>query len=140
MFKAAIEREESQACLDYPEREQARGAASMFNVQWSTKSEVGSLKADVGNSYSSLFTLHSSLNEKSEVGSLKADVDKQQCSMFNVQCSMVNDELSCYLVTALFIVKHEASLRQQAKAWCKSHPDCPLVIRRFLSIAKQIRC
>ena len=53
---------------------------------------------------------------------------------------MVNDELSCYLVTALFIVKHEASLRQQAKAWCKSHPDCPLVIRRFLSIAKQIRC
>jgi hypothetical protein len=71
-------------------------------------SEVGSLKAEVGNSHSSLFTLHSSLD--------------------------------CYLAIALFIVKHEASLRQQAKAWCKSHPDCPLVIRRFLSIAKQIRC
>ena len=50
------------------------------------------------------------------------------------------DELSCYIVTALFIVKHEAQLRQQAKAWCQSHPDCPLVIRRLLSIAKQIRC
>jgi ribosomal protein L24 len=102
MFKAAIEREESQACLDYPEREQSRGEASMFNVQCS--------------------------------------MNNGEASMFNVQCSMVNDELSCYLVTALFIVKHEASLRQQAKAWCKSHPDCPLVIRRFLSIAKQIRC
>ncbi|MBQ9523611.1 MAG: hypothetical protein IJR69_00595 [Bacteroidaceae bacterium] len=65
---------------------------------------------------------------------------KGATSMFNVQCSMVHDELSCYLVTSLFIVKHEVQLRQQAKAWCQSYPDCPLVIRRFLSIAKQIRC
>ena len=67
--------------------------SSLFTLHSSLneKSEVGSLKADVGNSYSSLFTLHSSLNEMSEVGSLKADVGKQQCSMFNVQCSMVND-------------------------------------------------
>ena len=72
--------------------------------------------------------------------------------MFNGQYSMVNgeitangqqpiaDELSCYLVTALFIATHDPSLRQQAKAWRKAHPDCPLAIRRFLSIAKQIRC
>lgn len=52
----------------------------------------------------------------------------------------IADELSCYLVTALFIATHDPSLRQLAKAWRKAHPDCPLVIRRFLSIAKQIRC
>ena len=49
-------------------------------------------------------------------------------------------ELDCYLTTALFIATHDPSLRQQAKAWRKAHPDCPLAIRRFLSIAKQIRC
>jgi hypothetical protein len=31
MFKAAIERGESDARISYPEREQARSAASMFN-------------------------------------------------------------------------------------------------------------
>lgn len=55
----------------------------------------------------------------------------------NVQCS---SELDCYLTIALFIVTHNPMLRKQAKAWCQSHPDCPLAIRRFLSIAKQIRC
>ncbi len=50
------------------------------------------------------------------------------------------NEIDVYLIIALFIVKHEVQFRQQAKAWCQSHPDCPLVIRRFLSIAKQIRC
>ena len=49
-------------------------------------------------------------------------------------------ELDCYLVTAQFIVTHDPQLRQQIKAWRKNHPDCPLIIRRFLSIAKQIRC
>ena len=49
-------------------------------------------------------------------------------------------ELDCYLVTAQFIVTHDPQLRQQIKAWRQSHPDCPLIIRRFLSIAKQIRC
>ena len=33
MFKAAIERGESDARISYPEREQARSAASMFNAQ-----------------------------------------------------------------------------------------------------------
>ena len=55
----------------------------------------------------------------------------------NVQCS---SELDCYLTTALFIVTHNPVLRKQVKAWCQSHPDCPLAIRRFLSIAKKIRC
>ena len=31
MFKAAIKREENDARINYPERKQARGAASMFN-------------------------------------------------------------------------------------------------------------
>lgn len=49
-------------------------------------------------------------------------------------------ELDCYLTISLFIVTHKPELRKAAKAWVKSHPDCPLAIRRFLSIAKQIRC
>ena len=35
MFKAAIERGESDARISYPEREQARRAASIFNFQFS---------------------------------------------------------------------------------------------------------
>lgn len=54
--------------------------------------------------------------------------------------SPLTSELDCYLATALFIVKHDPKLRKEAKAWRQSHPDCPLVIRRFHSIAKQIRC
>ncbi len=50
------------------------------------------------------------------------------------------NEINVYLITALFIVTHEAPLRQQVKAWRQSHPDCSLSLRRFLSIAKQIRC
>lgn len=75
----------------------------------------------------------------SELGSPKSDV-RGAASMFNVQCSMVHDELSCYLVTSLFLVTHEAPLRKQAKLWRQSHPDCSLSLRRFLSLAKQIRC
>ena len=84
----------------------------------------------------------------SEVGSLKSEV-RGAASMFNVprnatlsprECSMVHDELSCYLVTSLFIVKHEAPLRKHVKLWRQSHPDCSLALRRFVSIAKQIRC
>jgi transcription antitermination factor NusG len=81
-----------------------------------------------------------------------------QCSMFNGsstvndQCSMKEDSklytlnsqleesLDCYLVTALFIATHNPEYRKAAKAWRKNHPDCSLAIRRFLSIAKQIRC
>ena len=48
--------------------------------------------------------------------------------------------LVCYLALSLFIVTHDPKLRKEVKAWRQSHPDCPLVIRRFLSIAKQIRC
>ena len=111
------------------------GSGFMVQGSLNEKSDVGSLKSEVGNSHSSLFTLHSSLNEKSEVGSLKADVGNSHSSLFTLHSS-----LDCYLAISLFIVNHSPLLRQQAKAWCKSHPDCPLVIRRFLSIAKQIRC
>ena len=104
------------------------------------------------------FRVQGSENEKSEVGGLKAEVEKdssrvqeegKKLSTFNFQLSTDSklytlssklNEIAVYLIIALFIVKHEVQLRQQAKAWCQSHPDCPLVIRRFLSIAKQIRC
>ena len=49
-------------------------------------------------------------------------------------------DLHCYLMTALFIVTHHAVLRKRAKTYRQSHPDCPLVIRRFQSIAKKIKC
>jgi ribosomal protein L24 len=75
----------------------------------------------------------------SELGSPKSEV-RGAASMFNVQCSMVHDELSCYLVTSLFLVTHDPRLRKQAKLWRQSHPDCSLSLRRFLSLAKQIRC
>ena len=61
--------------------------------------------------------------------------DNGQWSMVNVQ-----SELSCYLVTAQFIVTHNPEYRKAAKVWRQNHPDCSLAIRRFLSIAKQIRC
>ncbi|SDG63750.1 hypothetical protein SAMN04487901_106152 [Prevotella communis] len=69
-----------------------------------------------------------------EVGSLMSDSNLQP------QISNLKSELACYLLTALFIVTHNPEYRCQVKAWRQSHPDCPLVIRRFLSIAKQIRC
>ena len=94
-------------------------------------SEVGSLKSDVRGA-ASMFNVQCSMVHGSR--------EEKECSMFNVQCSMVHDELSCYLVTSLFIVKHEAPLRKQVKLWRQSHPDCSLALRRFVSIAKQIRC
>ena len=90
--------------------------------------------------------------KKEDVRSKKEDV---RCKMEDVRCKMEDSshkspsltgegrgeaELDCYLTTALFIANHDPLLRQQAKAWRKAHPDCPLAIRRFLSIAKQIRC
>ena len=75
-------------------------------------SEIGSLKAEVGDHNSTLYTLHSPLST----------------------------ELSCYLTTALFIVTHNPELRRKTKMWRQAHPDCSLSLRRFLSIAKHIRC
>lgn len=49
------------------------------------------------------------------------------------------DDLQCYLMTALFIATHDVTLRQRTKAYRQSHPDCPLAIRRFQSIAKKIK-
>ena len=48
--------------------------------------------------------------------------------------------LSYDLSPLLFIVNHDPRLRKQVKLWRQSHPDCSLSLRRFLSIAKQIRC
>ena len=48
--------------------------------------------------------------------------------------------LQCYLMTALFIANHDPALRARIKAYRQSHPDCPLSIRRFQSIAKKIKC
>ena len=49
-------------------------------------------------------------------------------------------DLQCYLMTALFIATHDVTLRQRVKAYRRSHPDCSLSIRRFVSIAKKIKC
>ena len=54
--------------------------------------------------------------------------------------SPLTSEIECYLTIALFIVMHKPELRKIAKVWRQGHPDCSLAIRRFLSIAKQIRC
>ena len=62
---------------------------------------------------------------------------KEELSIVNCQLST---ELECYLMTALFIANHDPELRRKTKEWRQSHPDCLLSIRRFQSIAKQIRC
>ena len=90
--------------------------------------------------HGSWFMVHGSENEKSEVGGLKAFNSQLSTDSTLYTLHSTLNEIAVYLIIALFIVKHEAQLRQQVKAWCQSHPDCPLVIRRFLSIAKQIRC
>ena len=90
--------------------------------------------------HGSWFMVHGSENEKSEVGGLKVFNSQLSTDSTLYTLHSTLNEIAVYLIIALFIVKHEAQLRQQVKAWCQSHPDCPLVIRRFLSIAKQIRC
>ncbi len=50
------------------------------------------------------------------------------------------NDLQCYLMTALFIANHDIALRQTIKAYRQKHPDCSLSIRRFISIAKKIKC
>ena len=88
--------------------------------------------------------LRASLRSELKVDSSEPIANGQQ-PMANSQQPIANGqqptaELDCYLVTAQFIVTHDPQLRQQIKSWRKNHPDCPLIIRRFLSIAKQIRC
>ena len=61
-------------------------------------------------------------------------------SQFSILNSQFSTELDCYLTIAQFIVTHNPEYRKAAKAWRNNHPDCSLAIRRFLSIAKQIRC
>jgi len=89
--------------------------------------------------------LKSEVEKMSDVGSLKADSMVQGDDSLTMTHSPLTmnplpSALVCYLLTALFIVTHDPKLRKEVKAWRQSHPDCPLVIRRFLSIAKQIRC
>ena len=71
----------------------------------------------------------------SEVGSLKSDLSPLTSDLLPL-----TSELACYLTLALFIVKHDPGLRRVTKVWRQCHPDCSLVIRRLLSIAKHIRC
>ena len=44
-----------------------------------------------------------------------------------------------YLMVALYVVTRKPKLRDAAKAYRKSHPDCPDIIRRFLSKVRDIR-
>jgi len=82
--------------------------------------------------------LRDELGDNSQFSILNSQL-KNDSSLFTLHSSLTT-ELDCYLLTAQFIVTHNPQLRQQIKAWRKNHPDCPLIIRRFLSIAKQIRC
>lgn len=83
------------------------------------------------------------LNDKDEVQRRLREVESlfparnEELSTFHFPLST---ELDCYLITVKFIVTHLPELRKQVKLWRQSHPDCSLVIRRLLSIAKQIRC
>lgn len=87
----------------------------------------------------------------SEVGCLKSELGSSQPSALGHQTSEalgpltsdlspLTSELACYLAISLFIVHHDPRLRKAAKLWRQSHPDCSLSLRRFLSLAKQIRC
>ena len=98
-------------------------------VEQLLKSEGGCLKSDVDPELRDSVTPDSALSpQPSALSHLPSDIEHQPSA------------LVCYLLTALFIVTHDPKLRKEVKAWRQSHPDCPLVIRRFLSIAKQIRC
>jgi transcription antitermination factor NusG len=74
-------------------------------------------------------------NNKDEVQRRFKEVESLTSDIFPL-----TSELDCYLVTAQFIVTHNPELRTKAKAWRQRYPDCSLSIRRFISIAKQIRC
>ena len=73
-----------------------------------------------------------------EVEALLAKGDKD--ASLSTHHSSQMTELDCYLMTALFIVKHDPGLRRVTKVWRQCHPGCSLVIRRLQSIAKHIRC
>ena len=78
----------------------------------------------------------------SELGSLKSDVENQPSALSPQTSDLIpqTSEIACYLTLSLFIVNHDPRLRKQVKLWRQSHPDCSLSLRRFLSLAKQIRC
>jgi len=80
------------------------------------------------------------MNDKEEVERRTKEVERLLVQEFKSSRVQEFSQLDCYLAISLFIVTHAPELRKQAKTWCQSHPDCPLSIRRFLSIAKQIRC
>ena len=86
--------------------------------------------------------LEAGAEKKSDVRWKMEEVRCQKEEEGNLDSSLftLHSSLDCYLAISLFIVKHEAPLRKQVKLWCQSHPDCSLSLRRFLSIAKQIRC
>lgn len=44
-----------------------------------------------------------------------------------------------YLMVAMYVVTRKPKFRDAAKAYRKTHPDCPDVIRRFLSKVRDIR-
>jgi hypothetical protein len=42
-------------------------------------------------------------------------------------------------MVAMFVVTRKPKFRDAAKAYRKAHPDCPDIIRRFLSKVRDIR-
>ena len=111
-------------------------------VEQLLKSEGGCLKADsMVQGDDSLTMTHSPLtmNPLPSDSMVQGD-DPLTMTHTPLTMNPLPSALVCYLALSLFIVTHDPKLRKEVKAWRQSHPDCPLVIRRFLSIAKQIRC
>ena len=80
-----------------------------------------------------------SLENHSEEPAAVAARPLDDCTARNSSLFILHSSLICYLQIALFIATHDCTFRQKAKAYRQSHPDCPLSIRRFLSIAKKIK-
>ena len=73
--------------------------------------------------------------------------DEQACHSF---AAIVQVELDAtpadmadtrtYLMIALYIAQRNVQHRTAAKEYIQQHPDCPIVLRRLMSIAKRLRC
>ncbi len=89
MFKNAIEQEQSQACLDYAERERFRRS------QWSmVKNAIEQEQSQACLGYAERERFRRSqcsmFNAQCSMLNVQCPMVNVQCSMFNVQCSMVN--------------------------------------------------
>ena len=66
------------------------------------------------------------------------DCKLSNCKLSN--CKLVaSTSAEAYLMTALFIVTRQAHWRTAVKDYRTSHPDCPVILRRFHAILKDLK-